>query len=318
MEIWTEKYRPQDFDEVIGQEEVVKRIKAMIRQGSIQHLLFAGPAGSGKTTLALIIAKKLYGDAWRENLLELNASDERGIDTIRTKVKDFARTKPLGKALFKIILLDEADALTHEAQHALRRTMENFTSTCRFILDCNYSSKIIDPIQSRCAIFRFRPLKKEEIKEYLKKIAKAENLRVEEAALEAICELVEGDCRKAINLLQSCSALGKRVTEKAVYEIAGFARLSEVREVLELALEGNFSKAKERILDLMIRYGLSGLDAIKCIQKCVWDLEIPEEAKVDLLDKVGEYEFRIVEGSDEFLQMEALLAQFYKLGKEIG
>ncbi|HDD05185.1 MAG TPA: replication factor C small subunit, partial [Candidatus Aenigmarchaeota archaeon] len=167
MEIWTEKYRPKTLDEVVGQEKVVEKLKAFVRAKNLPHLLFAGPAGTGKTTCALAIARELYGEEWRDNLLELNASDERGIDTIRTKVKEFARTKPIGDFPFKIILLDEADALTRDAQQALRRTMENFSSTCRFILDCNFSSKIIEPIQSRCAIFRFKPLEKEAIQKYI-------------------------------------------------------------------------------------------------------------------------------------------------------
>ncbi|HIJ02669.1 TPA: AAA family ATPase, partial [Candidatus Woesearchaeota archaeon] len=156
--LWTEKYRPESFSEVKGQKEIVKRIKAFVDQKNMPHLLFAGPAGTGKTTLSLVVVKQLYKDQWHENFLDLNASDERGINIVREKVKDFARTKSLGKVSFKIIFLDEADALTPEAQQALRRTMENYSSTCRFIMSCNYSSKIIDPIQSRCAIFRFKLL----------------------------------------------------------------------------------------------------------------------------------------------------------------
>ena len=160
--IWTEKYRPSTFEEVKGQKEIVEKVKAFVKSKNMPHLLFSGPAGIGKTTLSLVIAKELFKEGWRQNTLELNASDERGIDVIRVKVKDFARTKAIGDAPFKLIYLDESDALTREAQQALRRTMENYTKTCRFILSCNYSSKIIDPIQSRCAVFRFKPLTKEE------------------------------------------------------------------------------------------------------------------------------------------------------------
>jgi len=157
-EVWTEKYRPKVFDDMVGQEEILKRVKALTNSMNIPHLLFAGPAGTGKSTLALIIVKSLFGESWRENYLELNASDERGIDVVRQKVKDFARTKALGDVPFKVIFLDEADALTREAQQALRRTMENYTSTCRFVMSCNYSSKILDPIQSRAVVFRFQLL----------------------------------------------------------------------------------------------------------------------------------------------------------------
>ncbi|MFH1276390.1 MAG: replication factor C small subunit, partial [Candidatus Woesearchaeota archaeon] len=180
--IWTEKYRPSSFDEIKGQQEIVEKLKAFVAQQNLPHLLFSGPAGIGKTTLSLVIAKQLFGDTWRENTLELNASDERGIDVVRVKVKDFARTKALGNVPFKLIYLDESDALTKEAQQALRRTMENYTKTCRFILSCNYSSKIIDPIQSRCAVFRFKPLNKEDIFALIDKVAKSENLTVTDEA----------------------------------------------------------------------------------------------------------------------------------------
>jgi replication factor C small subunit len=179
-EIWTEKYRPGKFDEVVGQEEIVKRVSSLVNSLNIPHLLFAGPAGTGKSTLALIIVKSLYGASWKENYLELNASDERGIQIVREKVKNFARTKSLGNVPFKIIFLDEADALTPEAQQALRRTMENYSNTCRFILSCNYSSKVIDPIQSRCVLFRFKILEKKDIEKVIKRIAERENFKIPE------------------------------------------------------------------------------------------------------------------------------------------
>ncbi|MEK6968964.1 MAG: replication factor C small subunit, partial [Nanoarchaeota archaeon] len=194
--IWTEKYRPSTFEEVKGQKEIVEKVKAFVKSKNMPHLLFSGPAGIGKTTLSLVIAKELFKEGWRQNTLELNASDERGIDVIRVKVKDFARTKAIGDAPFKLIYLDESDALTREAQQALRRTMENYTKTCRFILSCNYSSKIIDPIQSRCAVFRFKPLTKEEITEVIIRITKEEQGEVQQALnpeiVDALYDVCEG------------------------------------------------------------------------------------------------------------------------------
>ena len=152
--IFIEKYRPKSFEEFVGQDIIVNRIKSFVENNNIPHLIFAGSPGTGKTTLALIIARSLFGENWRENFLELNSSDDRGINVVRETIKDFARTRPMSNVPYKIILLDESDALTREAQHALRRTMENYSNTCRFILSCNYSSKLIDPIVSRCAIFR--------------------------------------------------------------------------------------------------------------------------------------------------------------------
>ncbi len=308
--IWTEKYRPQDFSEVKGQKEIVKRVKAFTEKKNMPHLLFAGPAGVGKTTLALIIAKKLFKAGWHQNFLELNASDERGIDIIRSKVKDFARTKAIGDVPYKIIYLDECDALTKEAQQALRRTMENYTQTCRFILAANYSSKIIDPIQSRCAVFRFKPLDKKDIIALIDFIAKQEKLRINEKAKEALYEICEGDCRKLENILQSAAAIDKHITEESIYSLASIAKPKEINEVLKLAVDNKFLEARKKLLDVMLNYGLSGLDIIKQIQKEILNLDIDNKEKMKLIEKCGEIEFRLVEGSDEFIQLEALLSQF--------
>src|SRR5512136_2909571 len=202
QDVWVEKYRPKKLSDVIGQKSIVERLSDYVKTRSMPHMLFAGPAGSGKTTCAIALARELYGDGWRNSLIELNASDERGIDIVRGKIKDFARAASIVGADFKIIFLDEADALTSDAQAALRRTMEKFTQTCRFILSCNYSSKIIEPIQSRCAVFRFRPLKAEDVKKYLGDIAQAEKVKLTEDGLEALVYIASGDMRKAINALQ--------------------------------------------------------------------------------------------------------------------
>lgn len=314
--IWTEKYRPQTFEQVKGQQNIVSKVKAFVDSNNMPHLLFSGPAGVGKTTLSLVIAKELFKDNWKENFLELNASDERGIDIIRTKVKDFARTKALGNVPFKLIYLDESDALTREAQQALRRTMENYTKTCRFILSCNYSSKIIDPIQSRCAVFRFRPLEKEDIFSMINKISEREGLTINEDAKEALYEVCEGDCRKLENTLQSCSVIKKEIDLELVYSMASAAKPKEVKEILTLAKNQDFLTARKKLLSLMLNYGLSGIDVIKQINKEIWNVEMSDEAKVNLISKCGEIEFRIVEGSDEYLQLESFLAYIMLVGKE--
>jgi replication factor C small subunit len=308
--IWTEKYRPHKFDDILGQKDIVEKVRAFVKQRNMPHLLFSGPAGVGKTTLSLVIARELFGESWRNNFLELNASDERGIDVVRTKVKDFARTKAIGDVPFKIVYLDECDALTKEAQQALRRTMENYTLTCRFILSCNYSSKIIDPIQSRCAVFRFKPLSKDEMVAVIKNIRDNENLKMSGAAMEAVYQISHGDCRKAENILQSAAALGKEIDEELVFSLASVAKPDELRKVLQIAIEGRFLDAREKLLEIMLAYGLSGIDVIKQIQKEVWSLDLDSRAKVKLVDKCGEIEFRMTEGSDEFIQLEALLANF--------
>ena len=306
--IWTEKYRPSKFEEIKGQKEIVEKITAFVRSGNMPHLLFSGPAGVGKTTLSLVIAKQLFGEHWRENTLELNASDERGIDIVRVKVKDFARTKAIGAVPFKLIYLDESDALTREAQQALRRTMENYTKTCRFILSCNYSSKIIDPIQSRCAVFRFKPLSEEEVGWVIDNVEKGEGLKVSADARKALFEVCEGDCRRLENIMQSCAVLKNEVTAELVYSMASVAKPKEVNEVLSLAALGKFVDARKKLLSLMLDYGLSGIDVIKQIQKEIWNLKLDDRKKVELVDKCGEVEFRMVEGSDEYVQLESFLA----------
>ena len=312
-EIWVEKYRPQKLEEVVGQDEVVSRLRTFVSKRSLPHLLFAGPPGCGKTCAALCIAHELFGEGWRQNLLELNASDERGIDTVRTKVKDYARTRPIGDVPYKIIYLDESDALTPDAQHALRRTMEMYTHTCRFILACNYSSRIIEPIQSRCAIFRFKRLSDKDIASMLQRIARAEKLTLTPDGIKAIIQVSEGDMRRAINFLQAAS-FKRKIDQKTVYEVSAVARPEEVAEMLELALAGKFEEARAMLIDLLIDRGLSGEDVLEQVHREIFNLKLPEEAKVKLLDKVGEFDFRLTEGANERIQLEALLAYFCLAG----
>jgi replication factor C small subunit len=315
-EVWVEKYRPQKLDEVVGQTDITERLKAYAKTKSMPHLLFAGPAGTGKTTCAIALAKELFGETWKANFQELNASDERGISVVRTKIKDYARIAPMGDTGFKIIFLDEADALTPEAQAALRRTMERYTQTCRFIMSCNYSSKIIEPIQSRCAVFRFRPLKAEDIKKYLTRIAKTEGKQLTDDGLEAMVYVAEGDARKATNSLQVAASMGDTIDSDMIYRTASLARPEEVKKLLTTALSGSFAEARSRLDDLLISYGLSGTDVIRQIHKSIVELPIPDTKKVQLVDKVGEIEFRIVEGGNERIQLEALISQFILAGED--
>jgi replication factor C small subunit len=281
-------------------------------------MLFAGPAGTGKTTSALCIARELFSDGWKQNLLELNASDERGIDTIRTKVKNYARTRPIGDVPYKLILLDESDALTSDAQNALRRTMEMYTRTCRFILDCNYSSRIIEPIQSRCAVFRFGRLSKTEISQMLKRIARSEKLALTKDAIDAIIYVSEGDMRRAINVLQAAATLGKKVVGKMIYEVSTAAKPEEVRQMLELALAGKFEEARSKLYALLIDRGLAGEDILGQVHREIFNLDLPERTKVELIDRVGEFDFRLTEGANERIQLEAMLAHFSLVGKSKG
>jgi len=317
QDIWVEKYRPRKLADVVGQTHIVERLTAYVRTRSMPHMLFAGPAGSGKTTCAIALARELYGDAWRDNLIELNASDERGIDVVRGKIKDFARAASIGGTDFKIIFLDEADALTPDAQAALRRTMERNTQTCRFILSCNYSSKIIEPIQSRCAVFRFKPLGESEVKNYLKRIAHTEHVDITEDGLSAIVTLAGGDLRKATNTLQVAASLGRRIDPDTVFESTESVKPSEIKDLLTVALSGNFTAARSRLDELIARHGLSGEDIVTGIHRAVFDLPMSEDAKVRLVDRVGEAEFRMVAGASERIQLEALIAHVAQEGKKL-
>ncbi|HKZ90222.1 MAG TPA: replication factor C small subunit [Thermoplasmata archaeon] len=314
-EIWVEKYRPKTLGEVVGQEDIVERLKAYAKEGNLPHLLFAGPAGTGKTTCAMALSRDMFGETWQANFAELNASDERGIDVVRSKIKDIARTAPFGGTPFKIIFLDEADNLTADAQAALRRTMETYTRTSRFVLSANYSSRLIEPIQSRCAVFRFRPLKAEAIRENLGRIAKSEKLKITEDGMEALIYVAQGDMRRAVNSLQVAASLATTIDGDALYRAASTVRPEEVRKLIERALAGDFLPAREALDKLLIEYGLSGEDVVRQVHRAVFDLNIDDEFKVRLIDRIAEADFRLVEGSNERIQIEALLAHFALVGE---
>jgi replication factor C small subunit len=312
--IWVEKYRPKKVAQITDQIEVVERLKGYIKSHNLPNILFAGPPGTGKTTSAIALAKEIFEDNWKANFLELNASDERGINVVRGNIKSFARTQALNSD-FKIIFLDEADALTKDAQNAMRRTMERYTGTCRFILSCNYSSKIIAPIQSRCALFRFRPIAENAMIERIKFITESEEMSITENGIGAIVYVSEGDLRMAINLLQSASVMGKTIDEKLIFKIAAKVRPEYIRKILEVALSGDFMKARTELRKIMISNGMTGEDVVSQFHREVFNLNIPEESKIILVDKIGEYDFRLTEGSNDLIQIEALLAQFVKHGQ---
>jgi replication factor C small subunit len=300
----------------VGQDEIVKRLKSYVRTKNLPHLLFSGPPGVGKTAAAISIVKETFGETWRNNFIELNASDERGIDIIRHKVKDFARMAPLGEAEFKVIFLDEADALTNDAQSALRRTMERYSATTRFILSCNYSSKIIEPIQSRCAVYRFKPLSTEAVAKRISYIAKQEGLEIAPGGMKAIEYVAGGDMRRAINALQAAALLGEMVDEDTIYRITSTARPEEIKELITTALKGDFVGARGMLDDLLLSKGLSGEDVVVQIHRAMMDLDMPDREKVRLIDRIGEIDFRMTEGANERIQLEALLAYFALFGQK--
>ncbi|WP_247730526.1 replication factor C small subunit [Halovivax limisalsi] len=305
--IWIEKYRPESLGDVKGHENIVPRLQKYVEQNDLPHLLFAGPAGVGKTASAGAIARELYGEDWREHFLELNASDERGIDVVRDRIKNFARSS-FGGVEYRIIFLDEADALTSDAQSALRRTMEQFSHNTRFILSCNYSSQIIDPIQSRCAVFRFTQLSDEAVEAQVREIAETEAIELTDDGVDALVYAAAGDMRKAINGLQAAAVMGETVDEEAVFAITATARPEEVEAMVEQAIGGDFTAARATLEDLLTDRGLAGGDVIDQLHRSAWEFDLGEHETVQLLERLGEVDYRITEGANERLQLEAMLA----------
>lgn len=322
--MWTEEFRPNTLDDVIGHEEIVSRLKEFARRGDIPHLLFAGPPGVGKTTCAEALINEIYGvgKAGR-NVLRLNASDDRGINVIRNDIKTFASLLPDGGAKFKVILLDEADMMTSDAQHALRQIMERFSQTTRFILICNYSSKIIDPIQSRCALFRFRTIPKDIVIDRLRIIAKTKNLKITETAFESLYEVSEGDLRRAINTLQAAAALDGTITEDVIYSVRSQAKPQELVSIIKMCIgpKPSFSKARQMMRDVLINYGLSGEDVVKQLNSTLVNLpedEIPSMVRVAAISQLAEVDFRISEGCDPEIQLQGFLAHLILAGSNFG
>jgi replication factor C small subunit len=312
---WFEKYRPRSFDEVVDLEEVKARLREFVKSGDMPHLLFYGPPGTGKTTMALVLARELYGEYWRENTLELNASDERGINVIRERVKEFARTAPVGKAPFKLVILDEADNMTSDAQQALRRIMEIYAQNTRFILLANYVSGIIEPIQSRVVMFRFNPLPRDAVIARLRYIAENEGVKITDDALEAIYEFTQGDMRRAINALQIAAAVNKEVTEEVVAKALGMVSPRLIREALHEAVKGSFAKAITQIYGFVVDGGVGELEIIKQIHREVLRLDVPEYVKPDLAYIIAEAHYATLRGARGLIQIYGALAKIRQLLK---
>ena len=305
--MWVEKYRPSKLSDIIGQKEVIGSLEGLLQDvHQMPHLLFSGSPGVGKTTAALCISQQILGEHRQSYTQELNASDERGIDMVREKVKRFSRYASIGDVPFKIIILDEADEMTSGAQTALRRIIEDAAAYCRFILIANNVSKIIDPIQSRCAVFRFPAVSKEDAIEHLTHIATKENIKAEDAALESIYQHSAGDMRHAINILQTCAASGN-ITMETLEDIVGLSRNNEVNNILEMAVNGKFAQARKGAIELIKVYGMSESDFLKYITASAMQVENADRSAIIRI--IAEYDYRILSGANPEIQISAMLAE---------
>jgi replication factor C small subunit len=309
--MWVEKYRPHRLEDVINQTEVKERLRPLLeKQQQMPHLLFAGPPGSGKTTTAQIVAEKILGELKSDYTLSLNASDERGIATVRERVKVFASYSDRREGVpFRLVILDEADEMTRDAQTALRRIMEESSRFTRFILICNYSSNIIEPIQSRCAIFRFRRVGSEEVVGYLKKIAREEKLKVTEKVLEAVYEATNGDLRQAINLLQATATDGEITIEK-VDAVTGAMVKERAAEIINLAVQGDFPGARMKLVELTKVYGIPESDFLRFSNEAITGATPHMAEAIRIL---AEYDYRLVMGANPEIQLTAMLAELAAL-----
>ena len=311
--MWVEKYRPQDLEQIVNQNEIIGGISSLIKNPeAIPHLLFAGPPGVGKTTAALCLARHLLGEDWRKDTLELNASDERGIKMVRERVKSFAAVFKLvtdsnsEQKMYRLIILDEADEMTPEAQTALRRIIEDSSKTTRFIIICNYLSQIIDPLQSRCVIFRFTRLAEKHVIDHMKMICKKEGINFEDKALSKIYEITSGDLRLSINILQA-SAATKHVSISNVLSTMGMSGRAKVADIIRLAISGKFNESRIKLMELTTVYGMSHGDFLKYANQEIYSMKLPDPNKIAVL--MAEYDFRLATGADPDLQLTAFLAQ---------
>jgi len=317
--MWVEKYRPFKLDDIVNQKEIVESLKNLMKEpAEMPHLLFTGPAGVGKTTTALCMSRQLLGEDWKRDTLELNASDERGIKMVRERVKEFAavikiRTAESDERKFRIIILDEADEMTSEAQTALRRIIEDSSETTRFVIICNYLSQIIEPIQSRCAIFRFKRIEKDTVEDHLKWLCKKEGIKYDDKGISQIFDSTNGDLRHSINILQSASVMGS-ISVSNVLASLGLTGKSKVNDIIKLAMSGKFNDARIKLLELTAVYGMSEFDFLKYAYEAGYSLKLAHPE--DFASLIAEYDYRLTHGSHPDIQLTAFLAQLSRIGSK--
>lgn len=307
--LWVEDHRPETLDEIVGHESIVNKMQDWVEDERMPHLLFAGPQGTGKTAMVTAFAREKYGDdAWRNNVMEMNASDERGIDAVRDKIKKFAQRGTVGDAQFKIIFLDEVDQMTSSAQPALRRIMEDYSDKTRFVLSCNYLNKIIEPIQSRCTVFRTGRLSDNQVGTLLERVAEREELSYDDDLLWQIVQDSRGDARAAVNTLQSATTDGE-LQEEGVEALVSVVNDEKIEAIVEKAIAGNMHEAMRELDTDLIKQGVDAQTLADSFLRVLKQQDdIPADAKAKMIDKLGECEWRVMHGANPNVQFHSLLA----------
>jgi replication factor C subunit 3/5 len=307
---WVEKYRPSSLDELIAHDEIITILNKLIDSEKLPHLLFHGPPGTGKTSCIVACAKKMYGPQYQSMCLELNASDDRGIDVVRNQIKEFAGTRKLFSSGVKLVILDEADAMTNDAQSALRRVIEKYTTNTRFCMICNYINKIMPALQSRCTKFRFAPLQANQISGRLQHVIDSENIKVTKAGQTAVLALAGGDLRRVLNLLQSAAMAYDEVTDEAIYNTAGAAQPQVIDTIFKSMLNDKFDEAYITLKKATTDYGYALVDITTSLSLKVMETELPDEVTAYIMDKLSNIEHRLSRGVSEKLQVGALVGCF--------
>jgi len=311
--MWVEKYRPSSLKNIISHSSIISTISSLVTARKLPHLLFYGPPGTGKTTTILACARQLNGDkSWKSMTLELNASDERGIDIIRDRIKIFASTKQIFNNGFKLIILDEADAMTSSAQFALRRIIEKYTKNTRFCLICNYVNKIIPALQSRCTKFRFAPLNDDDIKNRLYEIAKKEEINLNESGMKSILKLSNGDMRRCLNILQSAhtSYPDQILTDEIIHEVTGSPKDKDLQLIMGFLLNKDFDIAFKEIHKIMTQNGLALNDIINGLYKLIIKIHLDSLILCQVLSELADLEYRLTVATNEKIQLASLVAIF--------
>jgi len=309
---WVDKYRPTKLADVVYQTDVIKMLNTVLQNGKLPHLLFYGPPGTGKTSSILAIAMELFGPKkYNERVVELNASDERGINIVRNKIVTLAKSAISANdpnylcPSYKIIILDEADAMTNEAQSALRKTMEDHSTITRFCFICNYISQIIDPITSRCVKFRFKPIDETSMINKLSDIANKEKMIMTASAIQTVSTVSNGDMRKAIMLLQNLNYLNKNIDVSDVYEIANMVPIAKMDDIIYRCVDNSIDTLSIR--NLANDFNMNGYpisiiltQLVECIVK---NKNIDDKMKSRICLHISNTEKRLIDGADEYLQL---------------